>query len=102
MQHAAVVTRLVTAHGVFLFENRDTRAGVAFEEPVGGRQSDDAASYDCDIRSPHAECVAFISGTSTHARLSLLAISASRIVNWRRPSTNCGYSGVAVGSSMEA
>ena len=40
-------------------------------------------------------------GTSTQACLALLFISASRIVNWRSPSTNCGYSGAAVGSAID-
>ena len=39
-------------------------------------------------------------GTSTQARRWLLASSASRIVNCRKPSVNCGYSGSAFGSSM--
>lgn len=40
-------------------------------------------------------------GTSTQARFLLLSSSASRIVSWRRPSTNCGYSGSAPGSAID-
>jgi hypothetical protein len=46
MQHAAVVSGLVTADAVFFFEDHDAGAGKALAQTVGGRQAHDAAADD--------------------------------------------------------
>src|SRR5471030_1947580 len=40
-------------------------------------------------------------GTSTQACFAWLSSSDCRMVSWLRPSTNCGYSGSAAGSSID-
>ena len=46
MKHARVVTALVLANLILLFENRDTDAGKLLEETMSQRQPNDAAAND--------------------------------------------------------
>jgi len=41
-------------------------------------------------------------GTSSQLRVRWLCSCAFRIISWRNPSTNCGYSGAAAGVPIEA
>ena len=61
VQHSAVVASLVPAHGGFLFQDRDARAGQSAPQFAGGCQSDDAATdnnqvFDSQAARLNHEC----------------------------------------------